>query len=42
LHERLCWRSGVRLDLRFQRDRGIGQIAVLESLFGGIRGGWRE
>ena len=36
LRQRFCRRTGIRLDLRFERDRSIGEVAVLERLFGGI------
>ena len=29
---------GVGLDLRLERDRAVGEVAVLERLFGGIGG----
>jgi len=37
LRERLRRRARIRLDLRFQRDRAVGEIAILERLVGGIR-----
>ena len=38
LRQRFGRRAGIRLDLRFERDRGIGEVTVLEGLFGGLRG----